>query len=349
MILQQLSEVVGVSGKEDAVREIILPAIRDHVSEIKIDPLGGVSAVKKGTGASSLRIMIAAHMDEIGFVVRGIDGDGLIRFSPVGGVDERILPGLRVRIGANLIPGVVIWTPIHQNREQNAVKITNLRIDIGAASKDEASGKVSAGDLVAFNSPFLELGGGMVRGKAFDDRAGCSLLVDVLQGGPYPVDVLGAFTVQEEIGLRGARVAAQRLRPDIALILEGTTAHDVPNPNATPDDEVTANPACRVGGGPVLSFMDRSMIVQPRLLAFLRETAEQANIRVQYKTQLGGGTDGGAVHVANTGVPTAVMSLPCRYIHSPTALMHRDDYDAALALVKAFLHRLPALDLRAAI
>ncbi|MBL8134506.1 MAG: M42 family metallopeptidase [Anaerolineae bacterium] len=347
MILKQLSEAVGVSGKEDAVRDLILPAIRDHVTNIRIDPLGGVSALKAGTRAGALRVMIAAHMDEIGFVVRGIDGDGLIRFSPVGGVDERILPGLRVRLGANLLSGVIIWTPIHQNRDQNSVKISSLRIDIGAANKEEASGKVSPGDLVAFESAFLELGGGMLRGKSFDDRVGCSLLVDVLQAEAYPVDVLAAFTVQEEIGLRGARVAAQRLKPDLALILEGTTAHDVPNPNSTLDDDTGVNPTCRVTGGPALSFMDRSMIAHPGLLASLKETAEAAGIPYQYKTQLGGGTDGGAVHVSNTGVPTAVISMPCRYIHSPTALLHQADYDSTLALIKAFLHRLPALNLRA--
>lgn len=346
MILKQLSEAVGVSGKEDAVRDLILSAIRDHVTNIRIDPLGGVTALKAGAGSGGLRLMIAAHMDEIGLVVLGIDGDGLIRFGSVGGVDERILPGLRVKIGSNGVNGVVIWTPIHKNREQNAVKMTNLRIDIGVSNKDEASGKVSPGDLVVFDSVFTDVSDRMMRGKAFDDRAGCSLLVDVLQGGPYPVDILAAFTVQEEIGLRGAKVAAQRLDPDVALILEGTTAHDVPNPLATADDYYDTNPTCRVQGGPVISFMDYSMIVNPKLFAFFRDTAVTAGISHQFKTRLGGGTDGGAVHVSNTGVPTVVMSMPCRYIHSPLAYLHRDDYDAGLSLIKAFINRLPELDLQ---
>src|SRR5271166_6312974 len=136
MLLKELSEAVGVSGSEDAVRKLILPAIQDHVTEIRINALGGVTALKKGTGAHPLRVMIAAHMDEIGFMVRGFDGDGLIRFSAIGGIDERILPGLRVKIGS--ISGVIIWTPIHLNREQNVVKLSSLRIDIGASSKDEA-------------------------------------------------------------------------------------------------------------------------------------------------------------------------------------------------------------------
>lgn len=345
MILKQLSEAAGVSGKEDAVRQIILSAIRDHVSDIRIDPLGGVTAVKRGTGTASPRLMIAAHMDEIGIMVRGFDSDGLVRFSAIGGIDERILPGLRLRLGEKLIPGVVIWTPIHQNREQNAVKLSNLRIDIGASNKEEASGKLSPGDVGVFDAGFTEVTDRMMRGKAFDDRAGCALLVEILQGGPYPVDVWAAFTVQEEIGLRGAKVAAQRLMPDVAIILEGTTAHDIPNPLSAPDDDTDTNPTCRVQGGPVFSYMDRSMIANPKLLDFLRQTAEEARIPYQFKTQIGGGTDGGVVHLANHGIPTAVISLPCRYIHSPLAYLHRDDFDAALSLAKAFIHRLPLLNL----
>jgi len=338
MILKELSEAVGVSGSEDAVRKIVLQAIDGHASDIRINALGGVTALKKGTGSSGMRVMLAAHMDEIGFMVRGFDGDGLIRFSAIGGIDDRILPGLRVRIGD--VNGVIIWTPIHLNRDQNVVKLSSLRIDIGASSKDEAAGKVKPGDRVAFDSKYMEIGDRMLRGKSFDDRVGCSLLIDVLQGDAYPVDVLAAFTVQEEIGLRGAKVAAQTLNPDVAFILEGTTANDLPNPLVDPDDQLDINPTCRVQGGPALTIMDRSMIVNPRLLDFIRKTAEAENIPFQYKTMLGGGTDGGSIHVANAGVPTAVIAMPCRYIHSPTAYLHRDDYDNGLRLIKAILNHI---------
>ncbi|MFN8450858.1 MAG: M42 family metallopeptidase [Anaerolineae bacterium] len=338
MLIKELSEAVGVSGSEDAVRKVVIPAIQDHVTDIRINALGGVTALKAGTGNPRLRVMIAAHMDEIGFMVRGFDGDGLIRFSAIGGVDERILPGLRVRIGD--VSGVIIWTPIHLNHEQTAVKLANLRIDIGASSKDEAAGKVKPGDRVAFDSRFMEIGDKMLRGKSFDDRVGCSLLIDVLQSAPYPVDVLAAFTVQEEIGVRGAQVAAQTLSPDVAFVLEGTTANDLPNPLADPDEPDEANPTCRLQGGPALTVMDRSMITNPRLLAFLRRTADGEGIPYQLKTELGGGTDGGAIHRANAGVPTAVISMPCRYIHSPTAYLHRDDYDNTLRLIKAALNRI---------
>jgi endoglucanase len=157
--------------------------------------------------------------------------------------------------------------------------------------------------------------------------------------------MLAAFTVQEEIGLRGALVAGQTLSPDIALVLEGTTAHDVPNPLAEEDDTDEINPTCRLGAGPALTVMDRSMITNPRLLGFLRTTAEQNGIPYQIKTQLGGGTDAGAIHQTNSGVPSAVISVPCRYIHSPTAYLHRDDYANTLRLVQAALHALPSLSL----
>lgn len=338
MILQQLSEAVGVSGREEAVRKVVLEAIKGHAEDIRIDAMGSVTAVKRGTASADRpRVMIAAHMDEIGFMVTGIDGNGLIRFTNVGGVDPRILPGLRVKVGDDLIPGVIIWTPIHMNREQNVVKISSLRIDIGATSNGSANGKVKRGDRVAFDTQFMELGETMLRGKAFDDRVGCSLLVDVLQGGPYPVDVLAAFTVQEEIGLRGAKVAAQTFQPDLALVLEGTTAHDLPNPISDRDDQEAINPTCRVGAGPALTVMDRSMIAHPGLLNLLRRTAEENGNPYQLKTQLGGGTDAGSIHLAEAGIPSAVISMPCRYIHSPAALLSREDYAAALRLAQAFL------------
>lgn len=339
MILKELSEAVGVSGKEDAVRKIILNAIDGHAEQIRINALGGVTAVKKGKGKNLPRVMIAAHMDEIGFMITDHDSTGLMKFTNIGGIDERILPGLRVKLGDDLIPGVIIWAPIHKtHNDQGVKKISSLRIDIGMSSKDAAKGKVKVGERGTFDSRFMEIGDTMLRGKAFDDRVGCSLLVDILQGGPYAVDVLAAFTVQEEIGLRGAAVAARALQPDIAFVLEGTTAHDVPDPTADPDDVTEVNPACRVGGGPTLTVMDRSMIADPRLLSFLRKTAEANDIPYQLKSALGGGTDAGGIHTSNSGVPSAVISVPCRYIHSPAAMLSRDDYAQTLKLAQTALN-----------
>ena len=338
MMLEQLSNAIGVSGNEDAVRKVVLDAIKDHVTDIRIDPMGSITAFKKGTGENLPKVMLAAHMDEIGFMVTGFEGNGLIRFANVGGIDDRILPGLRVKIGDSGVNGVIIWTPIHMNRDQNVTKLSNLRIDIGASNKDGASGKVNLGDRIAFDTTYTELSDTMVRGKAFDDRVGCSVLIDVLQGGPYPVDILAAFTVQEEIGLRGAQVAAQTLEPDVAIILEGTTAHDLPNPSADADDIDEPNPTCKVGSGPAISVMDRSMIVHPTLFKFMRQTAEDNDIPYQLKTQLGGGTDGGRIHIANAGRPATVISMPCRYIHSPAALLSKVDYANTVKLVQAALN-----------
>jgi endoglucanase len=344
MILKELSEAVGVSGKEDAVRSVVLKAIEGHAEDIRIDPLGSITALKtsKSRSKKKLRVMLAAHMDEIGFMVMGFDSDGLIRFTNIGGIDDRILPGLRVRVGNDLIPGVIVWTPIHKNNDQNVVKLSNLRIDIGATNKDGVNGKVKRGDRIVFDSYYSEMSAKILRGKAFDDRVGCSLLVDVLQGGSYAVDVLAAFTVQEEIGLRGARVAAQALNPDIGFALEGTTAHDIPNPAAIPDDDDQPNPVCKLGDGPALTVMDSSVIVDPRLLRFMRATAEKNKIPFQLKTAPGGGTDAGSIHRANAGIPSAVISVPCRYIHSPVALLNRDDYDNTLKLIQALLNNLSA-------
>ena len=339
MLLKELSEAVGVSGDESAVRKLVIEAIKDHVDELRIDALGSITAVKKGTGENLPRVMLDAHMDEIGFMITGVDGNGLLRFTNIGGVDDRILPGLRVKVGKDLLQGVIIWTPIHQNQDQNVVKLKNLRIDIGASNKDGV-GKIKPGDRVVFDSQYMEIGEKMLRGKAFDDRVGCSLLIDILQGGSYPVDVLVAFTVQEEIGLRGAQVAAKFLQPDVAIALEGTTAHDLPDPTADPDEDLDINPTCRIGSGPALTVMDRSMITHPKLLAFLRKTADDNGIPYQLKTQLGGGTDAGQIHIANGGVPSAVVSLPCRYIHSPSAMLNRDDYAHTLDLLKATLNHL---------
>ncbi|MEM6282099.1 MAG: M42 family metallopeptidase [Chloroflexota bacterium] len=335
-ILESLSNAPGIAGQEDAVRDLIVEAIQPYVDELRVDAMGNVLARKQGTDSTSRpRVMLDAHMDEVGFIVTGYDGDGTLHFESVGGIDARILPGLRVRVGE--LSGVILWAPIHKNRDQNVTKISALRIDIGAMSKADARAKAPLGTMIVFDSAYGQLGY-LLRGKAFDDRAGCAMLVDVLAGGPYPCDVLAAFTVQEEVGLRGAQVAARALQPDVALSLETTTASDIPDPVADPDDMLTTpNPTCRVNGGPVITLMDSSIIVNPRLVDFVRGTAEREEIPHQFKTRRGGGNDAGAIHVQNGGVPAATISLPARYIHSPISLISQQDYDHTVKLVAALL------------
>lgn len=337
MILEELSNAIGVSGEEDEIRRIVISAIKDHVTHLEVDSMGNVTALRTGAAYPQCRVMIAAHMDEIGMMVTDVDSGGLIQFTSVGGIDARILPGMRVKIGKQRTAGVILWKPIHLWRDMNAVKMDNLRIDTGAADKNAAQ----PGERIAFDSFYAPMSEKIVRGKAFDNRVGCSILIDLLQKGPYPVTIAAAFTVQEEIGLRGAQIAARRLNPDAAIVLEGTPAFDLPNPNLEMDaGDLPANPAAKLGAGAVLTLMDSSMISDPRALAFLRQTAEAKAVPYQYKTVRGGGTDGGAIHTAHAGVPTMTLSVPCRYIHTPTALMSLDDYRHVFQLSQAVLNRI---------
>ena len=343
MILEELSNAIGVSGEEDEVRRLIIDAIRDHVTDLEVDALGNVTAAQRGGAHPEFSVMIAAHMDEIGMMVTAVEPHGLIQFTNVGGIDARILPGSRVKVGPKRTPGVVLWKPIHFWRDMKSVPLDALRIDVGASDKSAAV----PGDRIAFDGAYTLLSETVARGKSFDDRVGCAVLVDILRAGPYPVTVAAAFTAQEEIGLRGATVAAQRLAPDAAIVLEGTYAYDVPDPTREADaGDLPANPGTRLGGGAVITLADRQMITDPRALAFLRETAEANDIPYQVKTMGGGGTDGGAIHLAGAGIPTMPISAPCRYIHTPTALLNLSDYDCVLRLSQAVLNHITPATLR---
>lgn len=334
-MLKELTEAAGVSGGEDEIRQIILNAIRDHVNEVKIDALGTIIATKKGAGASDLRVLVAAHMDEVGFMVTGIDSSGLLQISNVGGVDPRILPALRVKVGEKQIPGVIQWKPIHISHGENSVKkVKAMRVDIGADNKGGAEGKVKLGDRVIFDSETIELSETVIRGKAFDDRAGCAELIELLKGDPFPFDLVAAFTVQEEIGLRGASVLAESVKPDVALILETTACHEIPQDEDEPDFTTVT----KLGYGPVLSYMDRTAIAHPGLLKHFEATAAKLGIPHQYRSpQFAGGTDGGVIHMSAAGVPTLTMSLPCRYIHSPHSILNLNDFAHGIQLARQAL------------
>lgn len=334
-MLKELTEAAGVSGAEDEIRKIILNAIRDHVDEIKIDALGTIIATKKGTGQQDMRVLVAAHMDEVGFMVMGIDGSGLLQIKNVGGVDARILPALRVKVGDSKIPGVIQWKPIHLSHSEKSVKkVSAMRVDIGADSKGAAEGKVKLGDRVIFDSETIELSDTVIRGKAFDDRAGCAELIELLKGDPFPFDLVAAFTVQEEVGLRGASVLAESVRPDAALILETTACHEIPQDEDEPDYTTVT----KLGHGPVLSYMDRTSIAHPGLLKHFEETAAKLGIPHQYRSpQFAGGTDAGIIHMSAAGVPALTMSLPCRYIHGPHSILNLNDFQHGIQLARQAL------------
>lgn len=330
-LLRELCEAIGVSGDEGDIRDLILKHIRDYVEDIQIDPMGSLLAVKRGTGQVKLRVMAAAHMDEVGMTITGFDSDGSLRFQQVGGLDARILPGTRVLVGPKRLPGVISWVPIHLNPSEDAVAMDRLRIDIGATSKESAQSGLERGDLIAFASEFVELGP-TVRCKAFDDRAGCASLIKLIQGDPFPFDLHVAFTVQEEVGLRGAKVAAQRIQPDVAFVLESTACHDLPQ-NPDEPDQTTIT---RLGAGPAITVMDHSMISDPRLVRHLVRVAEAQGIPHQFRSpQHAGGTDAGAIHKTGIGVPSVVVANPCRYLHGPHLIMSLSDWENQSRLVRA--------------
>jgi putative aminopeptidase FrvX len=342
LLLRQLSEAFGVSGHEDAVRQLILDAIKDQVDEYHIDTLGNLIALKKGSGGSQRKVMVAAHMDEVGLMILHIEKEGSLRFHPVGGIDPRVLLAKRVLIGDQKVPGVIGTKPIHlleSQERQKVIKDKEMSIDIGASSKEEAEKLVKIGDYAVFDISFAELGGELrtVRGKAFDDRAGCAVLIELLRDS-YPFDFYAAFTVQEEVGLRGARVAAYAIAPDLAFALEGTICDDLPKKR-------DVSPTTKLGAGPAITIMDRSVIADRRLVNMLIDTAEENAIPYQFKQPGLGGTDAGVIHLAREGVPSTVVSVPARYIHSPTCLLSLNDFDNTVALMRATLARVNELDL----
>jgi len=338
-ILQPLSEALGVSGAESEIRKVIREMIEPHVDEIQTDTMGNLLAFKKGTSRSrnKLTILVDAHMDEVGMMVVGYASDGMLKVKSVGGLDDRILLGTRVLVGEKKIPGVIGAKPVHMldatNREK-VVALDTMRVDIGETKKDSAKTKAPLGTRIAFDSEFTDLGQ-RVRGKAFDDRAGCAVLVHLLQGEALPHDLWGAFVVQEEVGLRGAQVAAHRVNPDVAFVLEGTIADDLPK-----GEEADESPTTKLGGGPALSAMDASVIYDRRLNDLLIDTAEEAGLPWQFKQPGIGGTDGGGIQTQLEGIPAAAISVPCRYIHSPRAVLHKKDYQNAQDLLRLTLEAL---------
>lgn len=330
MLLKKLSETFGPSGFEHEVRQILREELKDHVSQWKHDALGNLIALMPAE--SGPKVMLAAHMDECGLMVSSIDSAGLLHFRKVGGLDDRVLVSKPVVIGNKRVPGVIGAKAIHLQRPEERSQVIphrSLFIDIGAQSKEEAQSMVNVGDYVVFATTFGEFGEGMVKGKSFDDRAGCTVLAEVLKE-KYSIPIYGAFTVQEEIGLRGAGVAAFAVEPDIAIVLEGTTCSDVPDAEAQ-------SYCTNIGGGPAITIMDASVITNKKMVSELVRLAEENNIPYQFKRSITGGSDAGRINQTKSGIPVVVISVPCRYIHSPVSALKLSDLDYTIQLVKLFL------------
>ena len=332
MLLEKLSNLPGVSGDEGAVRDAIAAELQSPLLEWRTDSMGNLLVRKGADSSSSLRIMLAAHMDEVGLIVVSIEESGHLRFKPLGGIDSRVLVSKRVRVGPEKIPGVIGAKAIHLQKPEERKKpfaAEQLYIDIGAKNKEEAEKHLSIGAYASFDTECVSIGGGCFRGKAFDDRAGCAVLLELLRE-KNGLSFDAAFTVQEEIGLRGARVAAYTLRPQIALAIEATAAADTPDT----DEEHSATV---LGKGPAISFMDRTLIVDRGILKELVEAAERAAVPFQLRRAAAGGTDAGAIALSREGARAGVVAVPCRYIHSPCGVLKESDLQHTLTLVRAWL------------
>lgn len=332
MLLKELTDLNGVSGNEKEVRDYIIEKIKNLCDSYNVDSIGNLIAFKKGS-SSKFKVMMSAHMDEVGFIVSGHTDKGFLKFKPVGGVDDRILPGKRLLVGKKRLCGVIGAKPVHQqdkDEREKIAKVKNLYIDIGAESKEEAEKLAPLGEFIAFDSEFTEFGKDSIKAKALDDRVGCAVLIEALKNN-YDFDLHACFTVQEEVGLRGAKVAAYGVMPDIALVIEGTTCADVPDVEKYEYSTV-------MGNGAALTIMDRTCICDRELVRFLYELAVKNNIKVQYKQTTTGGNDAGQIQRTGTGVKLASISVPCRYIHSPVSVMSRSDYECVERLTIAALN-----------
>jgi putative aminopeptidase FrvX len=341
LLLEKLSNAFGPSGCEDEVRQTLARDLYGKVDELQTDALGNLIAIKKGTGpAPRLKVMVDAHMDEVGLMITRIQKDGMLGFRAVGGIDHRLLMAKRVLVGGGRIPGVITAPPVHlteRKQRSQAIEMDQLFIDIGTASQDEAREVVKIGDYAVFATRFqvlTESGLRTAKGKAFDDRVGCAVAA-ALARERFGADLYLTFSTQEEVGLRGARVAAFRIDPDLAFALEGTICDDLPKKSDT-------SPTTELGKGPAITVMDRSFIADRRLVQLMVDTAEKEGIPYQFKQPGVGGTDAGAIHISRMGVPSVAVAAPCRYIHAPASLVSLTDFDNLLALMRAALLALPS-------
>lgn len=331
-MLKDLCLLNGTSGREDAVRNYIIEKIKDKC-EYSVDALGSVIAFKKGRKAPDKKVLVAAHTDEVGFIVTDITDDGYLRFAPVGGIDAAVVLGRRVDI--NGIKGVVGAKAVHllsDDEKKNEPAFDKLAIDIGAADKAEAENAVSLGDCAYFASDYCEFGDGFIKSKALDDRIGCMLMIELINS-DLEYDTYFCFNVQEEVGLRGSGCSAYAVKPDVAVILESTTAADI--------DGVTGGDKCCVlGKGPVVSFMDGRTIYDKQIFDLAFEVGKENNIKIQTKTKIAGGNDAGAIQKSGAGCRVAAVSLPCRYIHSGSSVVKIGDIEETRRFLPLFLSKL---------
>lgn len=331
-MVKTLCALDGVSGNEDQVRDYIRTQATPFADSIRTDALGNLIVFKKGKKSTGNHLMIAAHMDEVGIIVTHITKDGFLKFDFVGGVDRRVTLGKPVFLGPNRIPGVIGMKAIHLlSREEMkmAPKTDTLYIDIGAKDEETALALVEPGTYGTFEGQPEEFGTGLLKAKAIDDRVGCAIMLKLIQE-ELPLDVTFAFTAQEEVGTRGAFAAAFSVTPDIALVLETTTAADLPM--VDPHRKV-----CAPGKGPVISIMDSTTIYDRALFEDLRRLAVDNHIPWQTKEYIAGGNDARTIQRTKAGVRVAALSAAVRYLHAPASVGNIQDFEDMLSLTRLFL------------
>jgi len=337
-LLKKLSDAHGISGYEDEIREIIKAELEDYVDEIKVDKLGNIICIKNG---SEFKEMICAHMDEIGFMVKYVDDKGFIRFTPIGGWFSQIALGQRVVLHGSKgkISGVIGCKPPHVMRDderKKAVEFKDMFIDVGASSKDEVKEMgIDIGTPITIDRELTKLGKSKVTGKALDDRAGLAVMIEALKQTKSDATIYAVGTVQEEVGLKGARVSAFAIEPDVALAIDVCVATDFPGAESTHMD-------IKLGKGPAITIADasgRGLIASKKVLSWLKETAEKYEIPYQLEVAEGGTTDATAIHLTKAGIPSGVISVPARYIHSPVEVVDLDDLKNSALLVARALER----------
>ena len=330
--LKTLCALPGVSSFEDEVRDYIRNRVAPYADSLRVDAMGNLIVFKKGAKSTGNKLMLCAHMDEVGLIVRDITDEGYLKFSCVGGIDRRVLLGKQVMVGANKVPGIIGLKAIHMTTPEERKKVpplTDYYIDIGAADQEQAQKLVELGDCCVFAGDVVEFGSGMLKAKAIDDRVGCAVLVKLLEE-ELPMDCTFVFTVQEEVGTRGAFGAAFSVTPEIAVVFEGTTAAD--NPALEEHTQV-----CWPGRGPVLSWMDGSAVYDRGLFELLRGLAEANRVPWQMKHYLSGGTDAGAIQRTKAGVRVTGISAAVRYLHAPSSVASISDMEHMLTLARLFV------------
>lgn len=331
--LKELCLLNGISGDEKSVREYIISQIKDYVQSYTVDNLGNLIVFKKGKSSSDKNVLVSAHMDEVGLIATYINYDGTIKFDTVGGINPDVIIGRQVSV--NGLFGVVGTQAIHnipQSQRGKEPNVQEMYVDIGTNSKEETLKYVSLGDSINFFSKYENFGNDYIKSKALDDRVGCAILIDLIKSN-LEFDTYFTFVVQEEVGLRGSKVASYTVNPDYAIVLEGTTAGDI-------GGSVGEKKVCTIGDGAVVSFMDRRTIYDKELYRLCFDISKENNIPCQTKTMVAGGNDSGSIHISRGGVRTIAISVPCRYIHSGASVMALSDAHACESLAKILISRI---------